>query len=74
MLLTVREVADRIHTNPNYVYDLINSGLLTSIKIGCRKVREETLDEFLREHDGGNVDDLLKEKGFGKSGNGKQKT
>ena len=74
MLLTVKEVADRIHTNPNYVYDLINSGLLTSIKIGCRKVREETLDAFLRENDGGNVDDLLKEKGFGKSGNGKQKT
>ena len=62
MLLTVNEVAERLHTNKNYVYSLINSGLLRSMKLGCKKVREETLEEFLREYDGEDIDEILKRK------------
>ena len=62
MLLTVNEVAKRLQTNKNYVYSLINSGLLKSMKLGSKKVREETLKEFLREYDGEDVDEILKRK------------
>lgn len=62
MLLTVNEVAERLKTNKNYVYALINSGLLVSIKLGCKKVREETLAEFLKKYDGEDIDKILKAK------------
>lgn len=52
MLYTVKEVSQILHTNPSYVYQLINSGLLPVLKLGSYKVRHETLIKFLSEYEG----------------------
>lgn len=63
MLLTVSEVAKQLKVNKNYVYDLIHSGILPSIKIGSIKVRNEALNEFLQNYEGKNVDAILGKEG-----------
>lgn len=63
MLLTVKEVSEILKVNTNYVYNLMNSGLLPYMKLGSRKVRRETLERFLAEMDGKDVDEVLKERG-----------
>ena len=45
-LYTVTEVAEILKSNPNYVYKLMNTGLLMYLVIGRRKVRETTLNQF----------------------------
>lgn len=64
MLLTVKETAKELKVNVNYVYRLINSGLLPSLKLGARKIRVEALEKFLREHEGQDIDKLLEERMF----------
>lgn len=59
MLLTVKEVAERLHVNPTYVYKLINSGLLPHLKLGSIKIRVEALNAFLAEMEGKDVDQIL---------------
>lgn len=59
MLLTIKEVAKELKVNTNYVYRLINAGLLPYVKLGSKKVRRETLEKFLEKHDGDNIDYLL---------------
>lgn len=66
MLLTVKEVSKELKVNTNMVYRLINAGLLSSLKLGSRKVRKETLDEFLKEYDGKDVDEILESMESGK--------
>ena len=63
MLLTVKEVSKELRVNVNYVYKLINAGLLPSIKLGSIKVREETLKEFIKSSEGKDVDARLNENG-----------
>lgn len=46
MLYTVSEVAKIMHTNKQYVYNLISSNQLPAIKLGSLKVRHETLCNF----------------------------
>lgn len=58
-LLTVSETAKRLKTNRNFVYELINAGLLKSIKIGSKKVRNSEINRFLEEYDGQDVDSAL---------------
>ena len=55
MLLTVKEVAQRLRASPAMVYRLYHSGLLKMIKIGSLKCREETLNEFIEKYDGYDV-------------------
>lgn len=62
MLLTVREVAERLKVNRNKVYELINSGILPHLKLGSIKVREEALNAFLAEYEGHDVDAVLDQK------------
>lgn len=59
MLYTVAEVAKRLKINKNYVYKLINLGLLKSLKLGCRKIRDTSLEEFLEKYDGMDVDEVI---------------
>ena len=59
MLLTIKEVAKELKVNTNYVYRLINAGLLPYVKLGSKKVRRETLEKFLEKYDGANIDYLL---------------
>ena len=58
MLYTVKEVAGIMHSNTNYVYALIRRGLLPAIKLGCYKVRAETLEKFLADSEGKDLTDL----------------
>ena len=47
LVYTIKEVAELLKVNKNYVYALINKGLLRSTKLGCRKVTRKVLIEFL---------------------------
>lgn len=57
MLYTIREVAEILKTNTDYVHKLRRSGVLKCIKIGHYKVRGEELERFLREYEGKDVTD-----------------
>lgn len=58
MLYTVKEVSELLHTNPTYVYKLINKGLLPALKLGSYKVRHEALDAFLVQFEGYDLTDI----------------
>lgn len=57
ILYTVKEIAGIMHTNPAYVYSLINAGLLPALRLGSFKIRHETLMKFLAEHEGEDLRD-----------------
>lgn len=59
LVYTIKEVAGLLKVNKNYVYALINKGLLRSTKLGCRKVTRQALIEFLEKNDGLNFDEIL---------------
>lgn len=52
VLYTVNEVSKLIKTNPAYVYQLIKSGLLPSLKLGSYKIRKKALLDFLEKYEG----------------------
>ena len=52
---TVKETAELLKCNVNRVYELIEAGLLPAIKIGRLKIREETIEEFLKNYEGKDV-------------------
>lgn len=62
MLYTVKETAKILKCNINLVYTLINTGLLKSLKLGSRKVRDRTLEEFLDKYDGQDIDEIIEQK------------
>ena len=57
VLYTVDEVSKLLHTNANYVHKLRKAKLMPFLKIGCYKVRKETLESFLKEYDGYDLTD-----------------
>ena len=62
MLYTVKEVAKRLRCNTTSVYTLINLGLLRSLKLGSKTVRDKSLEEFLDKYDGMDVDEVIQER------------
>ena len=62
-LYTVSEVAEILKSNTNYVYKLMNAGLLKYLVIGRRKVRESTLNKFIAEFEGYDITDPENVKG-----------
>lgn len=60
ILYTVKEVSQIMHTNPSYVYQLINAGLLPVLKLGSYKIRHEALMKFLAEYEGYDLTDPSK--------------
>lgn len=56
-LFTVKEVAEILKTNCDYVHALRKAGILLFIKIGHYKVRKEELSRFLLEYEGKDVTD-----------------
>ena len=48
MLLTVREVAEMLKVNRNFVYKLIADGELPSVKIGSIKVKKTELEAYVK--------------------------
>lgn len=57
ILFTVKQVAQLLHTNPNYVYKLINNKLLPVLKLGSCKVRKSALEDFLKKYEGYDLTD-----------------
>lgn len=57
MLYTVKEVAKIIKTSPPYVYSLIKSNKLPSLKLGSLKIRKTTLEKFLEQYEGYDLTD-----------------
>lgn len=57
MLYTVKETAAILKTNVEYVHKLRKAGLLPFLKLGCYKVREESLEEFLKKYEGMDLTD-----------------
>ena len=47
LLLTVAEAAKLLRTNPATVYKLIKDKKIVALKLGAKKIRYETLKEFL---------------------------
>ncbi len=62
MLYTVKETSKLLKCNVNVVYTLINTGLLKSLKLGSRKIRDRTLEEFLDKYDGQDIDEIIEQK------------
>lgn len=57
VLYTTSQVAELIHTNRNYVGELIKAGVLPYLKMGSRKIRKTALDEFLEKWEGWDLTD-----------------
>ena len=52
MLYTVKQVAEILQTNTDYVHKLRKAGVLKFMKLGQLKCRKETLEAFLKKYDG----------------------
>ena len=48
MLLTVREVAELLKVNRNFVYSAIKNGELNAVNIGSIKVRKTDLESYVK--------------------------
>lgn len=57
-LLSVAEVAERLKTNRNFVYKLIDKGLLKCLLMRSKKVRNSEVNRFLSEYEGKDLTDL----------------
>jgi len=58
VIYTVKEVAKLIKSNPDFVYELINHGLLPALKLGNLKVRRVALLKFLEIYEGHDLSEL----------------
>ena len=58
LIYTVQEVANILHSSPNYIYELIRKGYLPAIKLGSLKVLKSTLERFLIQNEGKDLSDL----------------
>ncbi|MDO5557560.1 MAG: helix-turn-helix domain-containing protein [Clostridia bacterium] len=58
MIFTVKEVAEILHSSPNYIYLLIERGYLPAIKLGSMKILKSTLEKFLIENQGNDLSDI----------------
>lgn len=57
-VLTVKETAKVLRTNPSFVYQLIKKGFLPALKLGQLKVRRSTLMNFIESCEGKDFTDL----------------
>lgn len=58
MIYTVKEVAEMLHTSPNYIYKLIEKGYLPALKLGSVKILKSTLLRFLIDNEGNDLSDI----------------
>lgn len=58
LVYTVQEVAKRLHSSPNYIYQLIYKGYLPAIKLGSIKILKSSLEKFLIINEGNDLSDL----------------
>ena len=57
VLYTVKEVAEMLKTNVDYVHKLRKAGILPFLKIGQYKVRKQALETFLQMYEGKDLTD-----------------
>lgn len=57
VLYTVKEVAELLKTNIDYVHKLRKAGLIPFLKIGQYKVRKQALELFLERYEGKDLTD-----------------
>lgn len=57
VLYTVKEVAELLKTNIDYVHKLRKAGILPFIKLGQYKVRKQSLEFFLERYEGKDLTD-----------------
>lgn len=57
-LLSVSETAERLKTNRNFVYKLLDKGLLKCLVLGSKKIRNSEINRFLTEYEGKDLTDL----------------
>ena len=57
VLYTVKEVAELLKTNIDYVHKLRKAGILPFLKIGQYKVRKQSLELFLERYEGKDLTD-----------------
>jgi excisionase family DNA binding protein len=57
-LLSVSDVAKRLNISRNQTYDLINRGLIKTLKFKSLKVRNSEINRFLSEYEGKDLSDL----------------
>lgn len=57
VLYTVKEIAELLKTNIDYVHKLRKAGLLPFLKIGQYKVRKQSLELFLERYEGKDLTD-----------------
>ena len=58
MFYTVKEAGSALGVNSGMIRKLIKKGLLPGLKLGCLKVRKISLEKFIQDYDGMNLDDL----------------
>lgn len=58
MVYTVCEVAKILGVNKNCIYNLINTGVIKTMKLGRRKITLNSLIEFLENYDGYDLTNL----------------
>ena len=59
-LYTVAQTAALLQTSKDYVYRLINTGILKTVKIGTKKIRHDVLAEFIKNAEGMDLSDPRK--------------
>ncbi|ERK31790.1 helix-turn-helix domain-containing protein [Clostridium intestinale] len=57
-LLSVSDVAKRLDISRNQTYELINRGLIKTLKFKSLKVRNSEINRFLSEYEGKDLSDL----------------
>ena len=56
-LLNVEETAKLLGTTKHFTYELMNAGLLPYLNMKSKKVRRESINEFLKKYDGWDLSD-----------------
>ena len=62
LVYTVAEVADILGVNQNKVHQMRELGILPFMRLGRYKLRAESLELFLAEMEGRDVDQIISEK------------
>lgn len=58
LLYSVSEASSALGVNNHIVYELINKGLLPAMKLGTKKIRKKSLEDFVEKYEGMDLSDL----------------
>ncbi len=58
IVYSAQEAAKILHSNPNYIYELVKKGKLKAVKLKSIKILKSTLEDFLKENEGNDLSDI----------------